>query len=1124
MVRLHSLTKEQAKQLGFKSQKQLVEFVKDKIEQYQNKTHLQIQQEVKMIKDRQARELAQKLEDEKNARPLNDAKLQQADANHHKVRNFAKRADDDPNKFRPKFIQLMPNQLLKPGPRMPITSNTLHLINQSVTHNAIVFTQVEHDNFMSNIHNALIAIGLGHFFSELHFHQFDIYSDDELGLYYVLNGFFYDQGAWMLAKMAEEAPILLDNNNNMLNCVLGCIQSQVKQHLGVRRLNKLHDYNAKDISIDKVLEIAKDLKINITIYDSECAVWREYKDESFKGHDCSNNVGIIIKNGHAYNLKKKYKGRKDLSLHNKPEKLTVDPLSGELQPTFYGIFEFTNVLIFSNTMAINQIQEGVYYCTNKNQDFKKIVEFLVSKNIYPGVTANRNDIVCLDIRLDNPKRDIQLRNVNYKHEYLELVPSTYNLTLASVGMYLFRNFIQTSLLKMNDPVVTRVFKQLTSPRVEMKTIHVKSQYVYIIDLNKAYRSMCKNIGLFNKQADIRSVGQLFTIDSLPLRAGIYHFDDKWMTHEYLTYYLQKNHEYYIDWAIYYDFTSNIVSDFADALYNDQLIVKDTIHKKRIFNSLIGRFNPHPDEQSQTIIQKSEFDVSRFVLSGDKNIQYILDMSNDSYLISFTYNDIHYRGDNLPHITAQIVQRCKLMIEQTRDRILTRYPTCDIIGSMTDSLIFTNTEPIDFAACNINISDAIGDYSVISGQYFMSAGIGQYSLYNLHEGGIKVHQVLKLQGISNEKERTLDTLAGLFAELNKQKKGKLQPIIDFNPMNTQQHKLIIGEAGVGKSRYIKENFKNVRNYLRLSPTGVSACSIQATTISSFFCLGALNDKTIAESYKEMTTSKKHQIMLVKTIIIDEAYTASLNVMEKVNQLLKLVCGSHQDFANKQLILVGDDRQLPSVSAMFIGSDLYNRLKVELSPLPFTAATSRLTAEYRQIINYLRTDRTGLELINFIKAFKGSNITVDGLNVFYENAQVDVQNELSIEQYPGDMILVGDKKYKPMMPIILTRNHDIKEGTYNGRICKILSYSAEGLKIQLNGTTSDGIPYTRECMLAGYHDWKPAFAITIHKVQGLTLDSINIYITPEQCNNPNATRLLYVALTRVRSPENIHIRLI
>lgn len=356
-------------------------------------------------------------------------------------------------------------------------------------------------------------------------------------------------------------------------------------------------------------------------------------------------------------------------------------------------------------------------------------------------------------------------------------------------------------------------------------------------------------------------------------------------------------------------------------------------------------------------------------------------------------------------------------------------------------------------------------------------------------------------------------------------AEYNPLSITNTPNTQTHKLIIGEAGVGKSYHINHEYVGP-NYLKLSPTGVSACSIKATTIHSYFGLGADASVDVPTAYMHITKEKRRKLQRIHTLIIDEVYTCSEKVMNKVDELLRLICNINRPFANKRLVMTGDYCQLESVDNCFVGSRLFKRLNVKRDDLPWHEH-GRLDKDYRDALLPIRSECDVREFIELAIAngigehkFSDTEFEINnthGLTVAYRNKDVDAINAEKINVFEGDDIIVGDSTYKKGMPIMLTRNitGKIKQGLYNGKVGALSNYINGVLSICHDCGTSHPIVEPT--------DFKPCFAMTIHKVQGLTLPNINIVLRMEDLELPSIRKLVYVALTRVSNASKCYLKI-
>ena len=314
---------------------------------------------------------------------------------------------------------------------------------------------------------------------------------------------------------------------------------------------------------------------------------------------------------------------------------------------------------------------------------------------------------------------------------------------------------------------------------------------------------------------------------------------------------------------------------------------------------------------------------------------------------------------------------------------------------------------------------------------------------------------------------------------------------------------------------------------MATTGIAAYTIHGRTINSYFNLGQYGQHTTLESMKHVTPDRRSKIINADTFIIDECFLLSENIMNKINELLKVICCDARDFGNKRFIFVGDERQLSyerDDDCCFIGSKLSKRLTILSKALPFSL-DGRLTEDYYNELSYLRVDRNAKELQAFIQQLTTSPIEFnDTITVTYTNEDVTEINNERLTIFEGEKKIHNDKIYKIGMPIMLKKN-DSKKGfqIHNGKICKILKYDSD-LTISFDEFNKKGDLEKHERTIRGYNEWVPAFAITIHKVQGLTLKNINIYLRIKHLSYSDATRLLYVALSRVNNAKNVYIKLV
>ncbi len=355
-----------------------------------------------------------------------------------------------------------------------------------------------------------------------------------------------------------------------------------------------------------------------------------------------------------------------------------------------------------------------------------------------------------------------------------------------------------------------------------------------------------------------------------------------------------------------------------------------------------------------------------------------------------------------------------------------------------------------------------------------------------------------------------------------------------------HELWLGQAGSGKSTAIKAL---TQRKLVLGPTGVSAWNLETYTINSYFSLG-LCDVSTKDSLRRFR--HRREIRAAEIIIIDECFTLSGSQMVLTMKLLKELG------ATKKFILVGDPAQLLSVDKPFISPEFATQV-TNLSDV--VDETNELTLEPGDVseqfsfesmawkVRFFRQQyRQNMEFHIFCKQFRNNKkawqLLYDNIDkfskqphdnapaVFYSNVEVESYNTSKLAEIPGELIVIkrdtkdvtGDKKFllsnefKVGCPIMLLRNYNVLGGLCNGTVAKFIAYDTNTLICSIDDKIYN---------LVGYPYFRLSYAMTIHKAQGLTLDKINIHIDKRYANSSDIDRLVYVALTRVRNFEDIHV---
>lgn len=382
--------------------------------------------------------------------------------------------------------------------------------------------------------------------------------------------------------------------------------------------------------------------------------------------------------------------------------------------------------------------------------------------------------------------------------------------------------------------------------------------------------------------------------------------------------------------------------------------------------------------------------------------------------------------------------------------------------------------------------------------------------------------------------------------------------------------LTGKAGTGKTTFLRRVRElSPKRMVVVAPTGVAAINAQGVTIHSFFQLPTTiyipGHEYGGTNHYRMSEDKKRIMRTMDLLVIDEVSMVRADLLDAVDATLRKYRDRYRPFGGVQLLLIGDLQQLPPVAQTAEWEQLKDYYA---SPYFFSSRalgqTSYITIELRTI--YRQQDDRFIRLLADIRrGGTPSQDTVAQLNTRYNpsavppegsirltthNAAASEFNERRLAElttarhsfdastsgefpataYPADKHLV----LKRGAQVMFVRNDHSGAGEYyNGKLGTVTQIDAQGIhvtglddhkmvcvrpvqwensRMRINALTQE----IEEETIGTFTQYplRLAWAITIHKSQGLTFDHAVLDI-----NESFAPGQVYVALSRCRTLEGV-----
>lgn len=381
---------------------------------------------------------------------------------------------------------------------------------------------------------------------------------------------------------------------------------------------------------------------------------------------------------------------------------------------------------------------------------------------------------------------------------------------------------------------------------------------------------------------------------------------------------------------------------------------------------------------------------------------------------------------------------------------------------------------------------------------------------------------------------------------------------FKILKGEKNIFLTGGPGSGKSyltrKYINWCVDNGFTPAVTASTGIASLQINGQTLHSF--IGVRNDDELSQDdFLQIVNNffVQKRIQITDVLIIDEISMVSPKLLNTANAIISKIKGNTEPFGGIKVVLVGDFFQLPPVSKSqnppyAFESESWEALDLEVCYLTEQHRTN--DEVFTEILRGIRTNTLTEEQKNIIRSRVIEDASeIDAIRLDTHNEKVDKINDTKLFHHEGipqtyKMVTSGNEKLiaqlvkncqspesltlKIGVHVMFTQNDKDKRWV-NGTRGEVVELRDSEVIVKTGRGGTHAVEMTDWKFTEGYGKnektkarisqipLRLAYAITIHKSQGMTLDSAII----------DATRAFacghgYVAVSRVRSLDGLYFQ--
>ena len=386
-------------------------------------------------------------------------------------------------------------------------------------------------------------------------------------------------------------------------------------------------------------------------------------------------------------------------------------------------------------------------------------------------------------------------------------------------------------------------------------------------------------------------------------------------------------------------------------------------------------------------------------------------------------------------------------------------------------------------------------------------------------------------------------------------------------NTGRSIFLTGKAGTGKTTFLKTVVeKSRKRSIVVAPTGVAAINAGGVTIHSFFQLPftPFVPGAKVESKFDFGREKRKILASIDLLIIDEISMVRADLLDAIDAVLRRFREHGQPFGGVQLLMIGDLAQLTPVvtpederilkpyydTPYFFGSKALQQ--IDYVTIQLEHVYRQQDASFINILNEVRHGHPSQEVLGKLnsRVLLSPKLGDMAIRLTTHNNLANYYNESELQKLSGPAYTYRaeikgtfpDYSYPTAEALVLKEGAQVmfvkndpsgKHLYYNGRIGRVMEASGKRLTVYCEGDSEaieveplewENTRYTLnektreiEAEVMGTFKQLPlrlAWAITIHKSQGLTFDRAII-----DANQSFAPGQVYVALSRCRTLEGL-----